>query len=61
MLLPIKEGIADILLKVVQLNVDTEFTEGWAGSFEYQLGKAVGRKVKLDRARSVKSIRDEGS
>ena len=43
----------------VQLRVGTEFTGGRARLFVYQLGKGVGRKVKL--ARSVKSVRDEGS
>ena len=34
--------------------------EGWAESFGNQLGRALGREVKLVRAQSVKNVRDEG-
>ena len=37
MFLLMKEGIADVLHKLVQLRVGIEFTEGWAGSFEFYL------------------------
>ena len=58
--LPIREGIAEVLHKLKQLRKDTEHTEGWAESFGNQLGKALGREVKLARAQSIKSVRDEG-
>ena len=57
---PIREGIAEVLYELKQLRKDTEHMEGWAESFGNQLGKALGREVKLARAQSVKSVRDEG-
>ena len=59
MFLPIRECINDVFHELVQLRVDTEFTKSWAKSFEYHLGKAIGREVKWARAQSVKSVRDE--
>ena len=43
-----------------QLREDTEHTEGWAKSFENQLGMALGREVKLAWAQSVMNVRHEG-
>ena len=60
MFLPNREGIAEVLHELKQLRKDTEDTEGWAESFGNQLGKAVGREVKLARAQSIKSVRAEG-
>ena len=58
MFLPIREGNAGVLHELKQLRKDTEHTEGWAKSFGNQLGKTLGREVKLARAESVKSVRD---
>ena len=58
MFLIIREGIAEELYKL-QLREDTEYMEGWAGSFDYQLEKAVGKNVKRARAQSGKKVRDE--
>ena len=60
MFLTIREGIAEVLHELKQLRKDTEFTEGWAELFEHQLGRALRREVKLARAQSVKSVRNEG-
>ena len=60
MFLPIKEGIAEVLHELKKLRKDTEYTEGWAESFEHPLGRAFGREVNLARARSVKNVRGEG-
>ena len=40
MFLPIREGIAEVLQEFQQLRQDTEYTEGWARSFEYQLPRS---------------------
>ena len=50
-----------MLHELKQLRKDTEHTEGCVKSFGNQLGKALGREVKLARAQSVKSVRDKGS
>ena len=50
MFLPITENIAEMLHELQQPRQDTEYTVGWARSFECHLGRAVGRKVKLARA-----------
>ena len=50
MFLLIREGIAEVLHELKQLHNDTEHREGWAESFEYQLGRALGKEVKLARA-----------
>ena len=42
MFLPIREGIAEVLHELQQLRQDTEYTEGWAGSFEYKLMRFRG-------------------
>ena len=42
MFLTIREGITEVLHELKQLCKDTEYTEGWAKSFEHQLGKALG-------------------
>ena len=60
MFLTIREGIAEMLHKLKQLREDTEHTDGWPGSIGNQLGRALGREVKLTRAQSVKRVRDEG-
>ena len=60
MFLPIREGIAEVFHELKQLREDTERSEGWAKSFGNQLGRALGGEVKLARAQSVKSVRDEG-
>ena len=60
MFLSIIKGIAEMLHELKQLRKDTEHTVGWAKSVENQLGKALGREVKLMRTQSVKSVRDEG-
>ena len=57
---PMRECVAEVLHELQQLRQDTEYMEGSAGSFEYQLGESVGRKMKIARAPSAKSIRDEG-
>ena len=49
-----------MLHELKQLCKDTEHTEDWDESFGNHLGKAHGREVKLARAQSVKSVRDEG-
>ena len=51
--LPIRESIVEILHELKQLRKDTEHTEGWAESFGNQLGKVLGREVKLAWAQSV--------
>ena len=60
MFLPIREGIAEVFHELKQLREDAEHTEGWAESFENQLGRALGREVKLARAQSVKRVQEEG-
>ena len=60
MFLPIREGIAEVLHELKQLRNDTERTECRAESFGNQLGRALGREVKLARVQSVKSVWDEG-
>ena len=60
MLLPIREGIAEVLHKLKILRKDTEYKESWAISFGNQLGRALGTEMKLARAENVKSVRDEG-
>ena len=47
MFLTIREGIAEVLHELKQLRKDTEHTKGWAESFGNQLGKALGREMKL--------------
>ena len=54
----IREGIGEVLHELQQFRQDTVNMEGWPGPFEYQLGRAVGRKVKLAQAQSVKMVRD---
>ena len=54
-----REGIAEVFHELQQLHQDTEYTEVWDGLFKYQLWKIVCRKVKLERAQSVKSVSDE--
>ena len=39
--------------KKLLVDKDTEYTEGWAESFENQLGRALRRKVKLAQSLSV--------
>ena len=58
MFLPIREGITEVFHELQQLRQDAEYTGGLAGTFEYQLEKAVDRKVKLARAQSVTSVRN---
>ena len=48
-----------MLHELKKIRYDTEHTEGWAESFGNQLGRALGREVKLARTQSVKSVRDE--
>ena len=58
MFLPIREGIAEVLHELQELRQDTEYMEGWTRSFEYQLGRAVERNVKLARTQSVMRYED---
>ena len=60
MFLPIREGIAEVLHKLKQLCEDTEHTEGWAKSFGNELGRALGREMKLTWTQIVKSVRNAG-
>ena len=47
MFLSIGEGIAELFHELKKLREDTKYTEGWAESFEHQLGRALGREVRL--------------
>ena len=59
MFLTIREGIVEVLHELRQHREDTEYTECWARSSYYQLGRAADRKVKLARVQGVKSVRNK--
>ena len=47
MFLTIRESIVEFLHELKQLRKNTKYMVGWAESFQHQLGRALGREVKL--------------